>query len=75
MTTLAAPKTADTTDGWATVDALRGVLRDLGADDDLLRRVVLRMDLGARQYVAVPPLPADLAARLTRTLSEPVTPC
>jgi hypothetical protein len=71
MTTLAAPETADTVRGWETVGELRRVLRDLGADDDLLRRVLLRTDLGGRQYVSVPPLPTDIVAHLARLLPRP----
>lgn len=66
MTTLSAPETADTAQGWQTVEDLRQLLQGLGAEDDVLRRIVLRTDVGDRQYVSIPPLPADLVARLTQ---------
>lgn len=72
METLACPETPDTVRGWETVDELRRLLGDLGADADLLRRIVLRTDLDDRQYVNVPPLPTALVARL---LAGPVIPC
>lgn len=66
MTTLAAPRTRETARGWQTVEDLRRVLRALGADEDLLRGILLRTDIGDRQYVSVPPLPTDLVAALVR---------
>lgn len=71
MTILAAPQTSDTARGWETVADLRRVLAGLGADEALCRRVLLRTDMGDRQYVHVPPLPVDLVAHLARLL--PVT--
>jgi hypothetical protein len=64
METLASPATPDTAFGWQTVEDVRRLLRALGADDDLLRRIVLRTDLGDRQYVSIPPLPVALIERL-----------
>lgn len=64
MTTLAARETAGTARGWETVAGFKRLLAALGADDDLLRRVLLRTDDGGRQYVSVPPLPVDLIERL-----------
>jgi hypothetical protein len=66
MKTLAAPETPETALGWQTVEELRAVLRALGADGDLLRRIVLRTDVGDRQYAALPPLPTDLVERLAQ---------
>jgi hypothetical protein len=45
-------------------DDLRALLRDLGADDQLITRVHRWADLGQRGYVYVPPLPADIVVRL-----------
>jgi hypothetical protein len=66
--TLSAPETEYTARGWETVAELRHVLSGLGADDDLLRRIVLRADLAGRQYVSVPPLPIDIVAHLARLI-------
>lgn len=43
---------------------LRSLLRDLGADDHLVKRITRWPDLGQRGYVYVPPLPVDLIERL-----------
>jgi hypothetical protein len=64
METLSVPQTPDATRGWQAVEDARRLLRALGADDDLLRRIVLRTDLGERQYVSIPPLPVALVERL-----------
>ncbi len=55
--------------GRRAVTDLRRTLSGLGADEQLLRRVLLRTDMGDRQYVHVPPLPVDLVAHLVRVLS------
>lgn len=68
MQTLAASETPETAQGWKTVDDLRRPLADLDADESLTRRIVLRSDLGGRQYVSVPPLPEPLVAHLARLL-------
>lgn len=75
METLSVPETPDATRGWQTVEHLRRLLRALGADDDFLHRIVLRSDLGGRQYVSVPPLPVDVAAALVRLRPGEVAPC
>lgn len=74
METLASPVTPDTAFGWQTVEELRALLRALGADPDLLRRIVLRTDVGDRQYVSVPPLPTDLVERLAQLRPGEVAP-
>ena len=43
---------------------LRSLLRDLGADDHLVKRISRWPDLGQRGHVYVPPLPADVIERL-----------
>ncbi|WP_333767748.1 hypothetical protein [Streptomyces sp. IBSBF 2435] len=73
MTTLALPRTIETADGWKTVDDLRAVFRALGADEDVLRRIVLRDDAEGRQYVVVvPPLAVALVAGLAELLPPEV---
>ncbi|MDD1057930.1 hypothetical protein NMG29_06745 [Streptomyces cocklensis] len=71
METLPAPETAGTARCRETADDLRRVLRDLGADDDLVSRVVAWADLGGHGYVYVPPLPADIVSHLVRLLPGP----
>jgi hypothetical protein len=68
METLSPAKTADTAHSQQAADELRRVLRDLGADDNLVSRVMAWADLGGNGYVYVPPLPADVVAHLVRLL-------
>ena len=59
--TTAPPATADAQQA---ADALRSLLRDLGADDHLVKRIARWPDMGQRGYVYVPPLPVDVIERL-----------
>lgn len=54
----------ETPTGRQAADDLRSLLRDLGADDQLVKRVHRWADLGQRGHVYVPPLPADVVQRL-----------
>ncbi|MFJ2960497.1 hypothetical protein [Streptomyces sp. NPDC087270] len=54
--------------------ALRRLLRELGADEALLRRVVPRSDERGADYVHIPPLPLDVAQHLIRLLPTPPAP-
>jgi hypothetical protein len=51
-------------DAQQAADDLRSLLRDLGADDHIIKRITRWPDMGQRGYVYVPPLPADLIERL-----------
>jgi|GEM_PF-6867796 len=56
----------------AATQDLRRLLRDLGAEEDFLNRVVPRHDIEGRAYVQVPPLPVALVQHLVRLLPEAV---
>lgn len=53
--------------------AMRRLLFDLGADEDILRRVHAWTDLRDEPYVYVPPLPAHLVEHLVRLLPAGTT--
>lgn len=52
---------------------VRGLLRALGADADIVRRVYAWETLRGEPHVYVPPLPAALIGRLVQLLPEGVT--
>ncbi|MGW5352169.1 hypothetical protein ACWERV_16870 [Streptomyces sp. NPDC004031] len=69
METLPPAETTATTTGQQAVADLQRLLYDLGADPEVVRGVSAWADLGEREYVHVPSLPADLVARLVRLLA------
>lgn len=52
--------------------ALRRLLRDLGAPEDRIRRIVPQSDETGQTYVYMPPMPTEIVQHLVRLLpTEP----
>lgn len=74
MTTLPSPPSStglNLSNAQRTALELRHLLLDLGAPDELLRRVVPRADLVGGEYVYIPPLPVAVAQRLIAATPVP----
>jgi hypothetical protein len=53
---------------------LRRLLRDLGTDEQVLRRVMPLTDLDGAEFVHTPPLPVEVVQHLVRLLPAPPAP-
>lgn len=71
MGTLLHPPAGELTEAQQAATDLRRLLRAMGTDDDVLRRVIPLDDLAGRAYVCLPPLPLQLVQRLVRLLPVP----